>query len=69
VPKEEKEDSQADDGGGGGGMFGNRFEGLFDDGVDVGDFGEGFENLLSVETRLVLALLNHLIVLLHQGST
>lgn len=69
MPKEEKEDSQADDGGGGDGVFGERFEGLFDDGVDVGDFGEGFENLLFVEARLILALLNHLIVLLHQGST
>jgi len=69
VAKEEKEDSQADDGGGGGGVFGERIEGLFEHGIDVGDFGKGFENLLFVEARLVLALLDHLIVLLHQGST
>jgi len=69
VPKEGREESQAYDCGGGDGVFGERLEGLFDDGVDVGDFGEGFENLLFVEARLVLALLNHLIVLLHQGST
>lgn len=42
--------------------------GLFDNGVDVADFGDGFENLLvlvPVEVTLLLRLLYHLVVLPH----
>lgn len=48
------------------------FVGLFDDGVDVADMGDGFENLLMlvlVEVALFLCLLYHLVVLLHQGPS
>lgn len=48
------------------------FVGLLDDGVDVVDIGDGFQNLLLlilVETALFFGLLDHLVVMLHQGPT
>lgn len=45
-----------------------RFIVLFDDGVDIGDFGVGFENLLPIEATFLLGLLHHLVVLPNQGS-
>lgn len=44
--------------------------GLLDDGVDVGDLGDRFQNLLllvPVEAALLLRLLHQLVVLLHQS--
>ena len=46
--------------------------GLLDNGIDVGNFGDGFENflvLILVESSFFLGLLDHLIVLLHQSPT
>lgn len=46
--------------------------GLFDDGLDVADFRDGLEETLLlavVEAALVLGLLDHLVVVLHQGAT
>lgn len=47
------------------------FLGLLDDGVDVGDFRDGFEDpllLAVVESALLLGLLDHLVMVLHEGA-
>lgn len=45
--------------------------GLLNDGVDVADVGDGLEDLLVealIESALILGLLDHLVVVLHQSS-
>lgn len=45
---------------------------VLDDGVNVIDVGNGLENflvLVTIEPALLLGLLNHLIVLFHQGPS